>query len=620
MAAAVNQMAVNQAASAAAGPMGLRNLGNSCFVNASLQAIFAVPGFRESLAGSDLQPCEAGLKGILEALSRREKDLVPRTVTDVYYSGRQEDAAEFLVNLFDQCLSFTRLTHGIERGKLRCRHCLYSRPTPSVAFRSLQLHLGGAASVQDVLDAYLRQESQVHQLDDWCCFSEGCLQSGRAQDSPMESPEIVAWPQVLQISLKRWRDDGSVDATKVVCNKTLVAGGHHYKLTSLIAHAGVSPLSGHYVAYVKSGPWWRVDDPRTDLAVDNYERFCQGFGEKAYVLFYQKETILDREPNRHPIDLDEDTGGEDPPDRAKPEQDSSRLVTNPIDLDEDMTDDDSDVVIQFDKEGINSGGAIDSGGAANSTSGTSKENPTKRPAERAFAAEPTPNPAKRLKNLKNYTEQERQEICDAIHTSASLKEAIAKMSRSLPGFELKDRNSPRYLSRTTLQNWFHEHALPSSSTGTAKNTTASDQKPSDKLPVVFPVKVELADEEGRDANKKKARYTFWAAHEGFGLCKGSNQLPCCFGPDGKPANAAPNGRCDLCSTDNLEALHDGMPQKITHLLADLEGKPLQHALIRVGIALGPEARAEYSMRRERAVRRRNPGRPKRGPRKPKVPE
>ena len=165
-----------------------------------------------------------------------------------------------------------------------------------------------------------------------------------------------------------------------------------------------------------------------------------------------------------------------------------------------------------------------------------------------------------------------------------------------------------------------EHALPSSSTGTAKNTTASDQKPSDKLPVVFPVKVELADEEGRDANKKKARYTFWAAHEGFGLCKGSNQLPCCFGPDGKPANAAPNGRCDLCSTDNLEALHDGMPQKITHLLADLEGKPLQHALIRVGIALGPEARAEYSMRRERAVRRRNPGRPKRGPRKPKVPE
>ena len=164
-----------------------------------------------------------------------------------------------------------------------------------------------------------------------------------------------------------------------------------------------------------------------------------------------------------------------------------------------------------------------------------------------------------------------------------------------------------------------EKALPSSSTGTAKNTTTSEQKLSDKLPVAFSVKVELADEEGRDANKKKARYTFWAAHEGFGVCKGSNQLPCCFGPDGKPANAAPNGRCDLCSTDNLEALHDGMPQKITHLLADLDGKPLQHALIRVGIALGPEARADYSMRRDRAVRRRNPGRPKRGPRKPKGP-
>ena len=102
--------------------------------------------------------------------------------------------------------------------------------------------------------------------------------------------------------------------------------------------------------------------------------------------------------------------------------------------------------------------------------------------------------------------------------------------------------------------------------------------------------------------------------KGFGQCEGSNQLPCCFGADGSPANAAPNGRCDLCSKDNLKCLHEDLPQQITHLLVNLKDKPLQHALVRIKLVLGDAAREDYSRRRERALHRRDPNRPKRGKR------
>ena len=88
------------------------------------------------------------------------------------------------------------------------------------------------------------------------------------------------------------------------------------------------------------------------------------------------------------------------------------------------------------------------------------------------------------------------------------------------------------------------------------------------------VKAETPDDDEANFRKRKAHHMLWGEHEGHGFCRGSNQLPCCFGVAGSPAQASPCGRCDLCSSDSLEALHEGMPQRITHLLANLSGKPL----------------------------------------------
>ena len=106
----------------------------------------------------------------------------------------------------------------------------------------------------------------------------------------------------------------------------------------------------------------------------------------------------------------------------------------------------------------------------------------------------------------------------------------------------------------------------------------------------------------------------WGELEGHGSCTGSNQLPCCFGKDGHAASAGPDGRCDLRSSESTLALHGEMPQRLTHLLTQLEGKPLQHALVRVKLVLGEDVKDMYEKNRARALHRRNPDKPTRGPR------
>ena len=68
------------------------------------------------------------------------------------------------------------------------------------------------------------------------------------------------------------------------------------------------------------------------------------------------------------------------------------------------------------------------------------------------------------------------------------------------------------------------------------------------------------------------------------------------------------------TTFSLKCLHEDLPQQITHLLVNLKDKPLQHALVRIKLVLGDAAREDYSRRRERALHRRDPNRPKRGKR------
>lgn len=194
---------------------------------------------------------------------------------------------------------------------------------------------------------------------------------------------------------------------------------------------------------------------------------------------------------------------------------------------------------------------------------------------------------------------------------------------------------PEPNSTTVIDLTFESDAEPSHATGAAsveckaeENTNQNPEESAEpskegsakrKRTVLAPVKLEKVDsksyapteDEGscktqRTIQKHAQLSLLWGQRQDNGLCSGSNQLPCCFGESGNPAGAGPSGRCDLCTGHVLESLHeDGTfgQARITHLLKQLEGKPLEHALVRIKLVLGEQAKLDYAHRRSRALYR-----------------
>ena len=74
-------------------PTGFVNLGASCFVNATLQAVLRVPGFQEAIR-SGSSATERALRSAF-ALMTSSTAVVPTPITDLFYHGRQEVLTSF---------------------------------------------------------------------------------------------------------------------------------------------------------------------------------------------------------------------------------------------------------------------------------------------------------------------------------------------------------------------------------------------------------------------------------------------------------------------------------------------------------------------------------------------
>lgn len=267
------------------------NVGNSCYINASLQAIFHVPSFCNWLLSDEvdqhLDACKtaecmicAVKKTLKQSQDKTKRAITPslileklEKINNLLILQRQEDAHEFLTALLYRMIkSFLatvpdadklsyrsktttpigQLFGGSIVSTLFCPVCHRESPKYD-PFNSLELPMKTETStLDDALALYFNAE-EVDAID--CSFCKMKL--------TMEKTIALAeGPNVLYICLERFGENGvknnnHVQAPQYLDLEKYTTSGKDvkYKLVSTVSHVGTSVQSGHYTAaaHTKNG-------------------------------------------------------------------------------------------------------------------------------------------------------------------------------------------------------------------------------------------------------------------------------------------------------------------------------------------------------------------------------
>ena len=326
------------------GPLGIKNLGNTCYMSTGLQCLLATPELPESLLSSPAPVSEVS-RTFTELAQQVDGTRAPSHILDPskflaavigkfigwksLRKNRQEDCHEFILRFIEA--TDEMVAQGIFGGtwlnSLRCDVCSHLGQNTEDFKGGLCLPLAGGQgsteesteastsggprrskracvlkkllSLTQCLEAYFREE----QLETFTC--PGCG-ADKGQQTWKKIQLSVA-PPVLMIQLKRFEQrcdlrgrpngtskdcspvaiDAGLDLRSFAGEGTNAAEDADYTLFAVVLHCGASMSSGHYIALVlQHQVWWKCDDDK--VGPYNESELTQENGP--YLLFYQKKS------------------------------------------------------------------------------------------------------------------------------------------------------------------------------------------------------------------------------------------------------------------------------------------------------------------------------------------
>ncbi|EAU77612.2 AGAP007521-PB [Anopheles gambiae str. PEST] len=310
---------------------GMMNMGNTCYLNSTLQALFHVPAIANWLLSDEPHraKCDDGGSGGSCIICAMAKTLLEsqsnqtafrpylvysklRLVCKHLVPGRQEDAHEFLRYLVEameksyigrtknskeldqyskETTPLNQILGGYLRSEVKCLSCQHVSTTFQ-HFEDLLLDIRKANSIDEALELYFARE----RLEEMGYKCEAC----KRRVAATKQFSLERAPFVLCVQLKRFSMLGAkinkhvelrskLDLTPYSSPAMRSNGGKlTYRLTSMVTHLGSTQHCGHYTAigHTDAGGYHVFDDSSVrPIGIHNV------MSTNAYILFYELESV-----------------------------------------------------------------------------------------------------------------------------------------------------------------------------------------------------------------------------------------------------------------------------------------------------------------------------------------
>ncbi|XP_073837188.1 ubiquitin specific peptidase 36 isoform X2 [Musca autumnalis] len=306
--------------------VGMMNVGNTCYLNSTLQALFHVPSMANWLMSDSahMERCESSDSGCiicamaktLQASQNSQSAIRPyfvysklKSICKHLVMGRQEDAHEFLRYLVEameksylqrfrnykeldqyskETTPLNQILGGYLKTSVKCLSCQHVSVTFQ-HFQDLLLDIRKADTIDEALEGYFARE----RLEDMGYKCEAC----KKKVSATKQFSLDRAPIALCIQLKRFSMLGTkinkqitikprLDLTKFASRK--IPGEQlTYRLVAMVTHLGASQHCGHYTAIglTESGTYYNYDD--SYVRPISMQNVCN---TNAYIIFYEMDT------------------------------------------------------------------------------------------------------------------------------------------------------------------------------------------------------------------------------------------------------------------------------------------------------------------------------------------